>query len=230
MWTTPPGGQLGASPVSEEEVMRNKKLWSYGGIVASAILIVFGIATVAVGANGRSEVRKDVKREAVVGTPDMTPTAIAAEAKKAGLENVSLPTCSVANQAIDSGSNAKCFASYMRIHTLEATGGQTYAQMPRYASKDGKGTNDARAALTNPKTGQPVDNPARNIWINEMALSTALNTSYFAEQVSVFSIVMGLALLLTGIGFLVLTVRLLRPAENEDPAVLPVTGPVPAAS
>jgi hypothetical protein len=210
--------------------MNNKKLWSYGGIVASVILIAFGITSIVVGANGRSEVRNDVKREAIVGTPDMTPKAIAAEAKKAGLRNVSLPTCSVANQAIDSGSKAKCFASYMRIHTLEATGGKTYAQMPRYASKDGKGTNDAKAALTNPKTGQPVDNPARNVWVTETALSTALNTSYFAQQVSVFSIVMGFALLLTGIGFLVLTVRLLRPAEKEDAAAAPVTGAVPAAS
>jgi hypothetical protein len=210
--------------------MNNKKLWSYGGIVASVILIAFGIATVVVGASGRSEVRKDVKREAIVGTPDMTPKAIAAEAKKAGLKNVSLPTCSVANQAINSGSKAKCFASYMRIHALEATGGKTYAQMPRYASKDGNGTNDAKAALTNPKTGQPVDNPARNVWVTETALSTALNTSFFAEQVSVFSIVMGFALLLSGIGFLVLTVRLLRPAEKEDAAVAPITGTAPAAS
>jgi protein gp37 len=128
-----------------------------------------------------------------------------------------------------SGSKAKCFASYMRIHTLEATGGKTYSQMPRYAGKDGKGTNDAKVAVTDPKTGQPVDNPARNIWINEMALSTALNTSYFAEQVSVFSIVMGFALLLTGIGFLVLTVRMLRPAEETDAAEAPVAGAVPAA-
>ena len=34
---------------------------------------------------------------------------------------------------------------------------------------------------------------------------TALNTSYLAERVAYFSIVMGIALLLTGIGFLVLT-------------------------
>ena len=36
-------------------------------------------------------------------------------------------------------------------------------------------------------------------------LTTALNTSFFAERVAYFSIVMGIALLLTGIGFLVLT-------------------------
>ncbi len=37
------------------------------------------------------------------------------------------------------------------------------------------------------------------------ALTTALNTSFFAEQVALFSVVMGIALLLTGIGFFILT-------------------------
>ena len=41
--------------------------------------------------------------------------------------------------------------------------------------------------------------------MTETALTTALNTSFFAERVAMFSIVMGIALLLTGIGFLVLT-------------------------
>jgi hypothetical protein len=41
--------------------------------------------------------------------------------------------------------------------------------------------------------------------VSETALTTALNTSFFAERVAYFSIVMGVALLLTGIGFLVLT-------------------------
>jgi hypothetical protein len=207
-----------------------KKLLSYGGIAASVVLIVFGLASIVIAANGRSEVRSDIKREAVVGTPDMTPKTIKAEAGKAGLKNVSLPSCSVANKAIQTGAQAKCFASYMRVHVLEATGGKTYAELPRYATTDGKGTNDAKAALT--KNGQPVNNPLRDLWTQEFALTTALNTSYFAEQVSMFSIVMGTALLLSGIGFLVLTVRLLVPAvrREEVPAEKPATAPVPATS
>ena len=132
----------------------------------------------------------------------MTPSAIQAEATKAGLKDVSFPTCSVANQAVTNGARARCFAQYMRIHTLEATGGQTYAQMPRYATADGKGTNDATAALQ--KNGQPVDNPIRDLWVTETALTTALNTSYLAEQISLFGIVVGVALLLSGFGFGVL--------------------------
>jgi hypothetical protein len=40
--------------------------------------------------------------------------------------------------------------------------------------------------------------------VTETALTTALNMSYMADQLSLFSIVIGVALLLTGIGFVVL--------------------------
>lgn len=180
-----------------------KKVIQWGGVAASVILIAFGIGALAIGLQGRSEVRSDVSREAIVGTPDMTPAAIKGEAQKAGLTNISLPSCTVANQKIDTGAKAKCFASYMRIHTLESTGGQTYSQMGRYVTAAGKATNDpTQAALVN---GQPKENPLRNLWVTETALSTALNTSFFAEQVALFSVVMGIALLLTGIGFFILT-------------------------
>ena len=70
----------------------------------------------------------------------------------------------------------------MRIHALEATGGKVYSQMPRYATANGAGTNEAALALKD-SGGKPVDNPARNVWVNETALATALNTSYMAEQI-----------------------------------------------
>ena len=76
----------------------------------------------------------------------------------------------------------------------------------------GKPTNDEKAAAINEETGKPVENGLRNMWVTETALTTALNTAYFAESVATFAIVMGIALLLTGIGFLVLTARVLWPA------------------
>lgn len=186
------------------------RLFTGGGIAASIVLVVFGIASIVMGINGRSEIRDSLSQEAIVGSPDMTPEAISASAEEAGLTGVDLPTCSVANQPIDTGPRAKCFASYMRIHALEATGGETYAEMGRFLDDDGKPTSDEEQAATDPKTGAPVENPARNIWVTETALSTALNTSYFAERVSEFSIIMGVALLLTGIGMAVLTLGALR--------------------
>ena len=183
-----------------------RKVFEIGGVVAAAVLIAFGIATVVMGFNGRSTVRDSLKQEQIVGTPDMTPAAIAAAAKEAGLPaSVDLPTVAVANKPIDTGARARAFASYMRVHALEATGGQTYAQMPRYATDDGKGTNDP-ALATKDENGQPVSNGARNIWVTETALATALNTSYMAEQLSLFSIVVGVALLLACFGFGILAI------------------------
>ena len=42
------------------------------------------------------------------------------------------------------------------------------------------------------------------MWVTETALSTALNVSYMATQLSLFSLVVGIALLLAGVGFIVL--------------------------
>jgi hypothetical protein len=186
-----------------------RKIFEWGGFVAGIVLVAFGVAAIVMGMNGRSTVSTSLKQEAIVGTPDMTPGAIRAEGAKAHLPaGVSYPSCSVANQPVDSGARARCFAQYMRIHTLEATGGQTYAQMPRFATADGKGTNDPAAALTS--KGQPVDNPARNIWVTETALTTALNSSYMADRLAVFGMVVGVALLLSGIGFIVLAYAVLH--------------------
>jgi len=213
------------------------KLFNYGGLAAAVVLIAFGIGALVMGVNGRDTVRSNIANEQIVGTPDMTPSAIKAEATAAGLkvQNLTIPSKSVANLKINTGDRARTFAQYMRIHALEATKGQVYAEMGRYLTKAGQPTNDQKAAALDPKTGQPVENGARNIWVTETALTTALNTSYFAENVATFAIVMGVALLLTGIGFLVLTLGLVRvpPArravqpEKATPASKPA---VPAIS
>jgi hypothetical protein len=183
-----------------------RKVFEIGGVVAACVLICFGIATIVMGFNGRSTVRDSLKQEQIVGTPDMTPAAIAAAAKEAGVPaSIDLPTVAVADKPINTGARARAFASYMRVHALEATGGQTYAQMPRYATDDGKGTNDP-AQATKDENGQPVSNAARNIWVTETALATALNMSYMAEQLSLFSIVVGVALVLAGFGFAILAI------------------------
>ena len=166
-----------------------KRVLDYGGILASVVLIAFGIGCVAIGISGRDRVRDDLARENIVGTPDS----------------------SIPGEKVDAGSEAEAFAEVMRKHTLEATEGQTYADMPRFVDADGTPTADEEQAAKDPESGQPMENPLRQLWVTETALSTALNTAYFAESVATFAIVMGIALLLTGIGFLVLTLRVLRP-------------------
>lgn len=205
------------------------KLFKYAGIAAGIVLIAMGIGSIATGASGRGTVHDNLGLEQITGSPDMNPKAITAEAAAAGLKGVALPTCSVANQPVNTGDEAKCFASYIRIHALEATGGRTYSQMGQYLTATGKETSDKAAAAIDPKTGKPVPNAARNIWVTATALTTALNTSYFAESVALFAIVMGVALLLIGVGLVVLSVRWLREpdtAVQKAPAV--ATKPVVA--
>jgi hypothetical protein len=178
--------------VSSEEDTMSAKLFRYAGIAASVILIAFGVGATYMGFHGRDQVRSDLAREQIVGTPDS----------------------SIPGQKVDTGAEAQAFAKVMRKHTMEITGGQTYAQMGRYLDAAGKPTNDEKAAAV--KNGQPVENPLRQVWVTETALTTALNTAYFAESVATFAIVMGVALLLTGVGFLVLTLRLLGPTEARE--------------
>jgi hypothetical protein len=178
-----------------------RKILEIGGCIAAVVLIGFGIGALVTGFNARSTVQDTLAQENIVGSPDMTPAAIQAEAKDAGLDvsTLSFPSVSVAGKAINTGERAHAFAGYMRIHALEATGGLTYAEMPRYATADGKGTNDPAQAIQ--QNGQPQSNGARDIWVTETALATALQSSYMAEQLSLFGIVTGVALLLSGIGF-----------------------------
>ena len=190
-----------------------RKLLEWGGFAAGAVLIAFGVVAIVMGFSGRSTVADSLKQEKIVGSADMTPALIAKEAKEAGLTGIDLPTVAVAGKAIDSGPSARAFASYMRIHALEATGGYTYAQMGRFEAKPdtpkaalavGGGTDNPQWAVVDSATKQPVANGARNIWVTETALTTALNTSYMADRLGLFGIVVGVALLLSGIGFIVL--------------------------
>src|SRR5436305_13762782 len=118
-----------------------RKTFEIGGVVAAVVLIAFGIASIVLGASGGNTVRHNLAEQKIVGTPDMTPAAITGEAKKAHLDTskLAIPSCTVAGKTVNSGSSARCFAQYMTIHALEATGGLYYSQMPRYATANGEG-------------------------------------------------------------------------------------------
>ena len=200
---------------------RSRKLLEVGGIVAGVILIAFGIGSLVLGLNARNTVRDELMREFIVGSDDMNPAETEKAVAEAGLKNVPIPTCDVAEKPIETGSDARCFAQYMRIHALESSGGNTYSQMGRFVSaedpSDPKGTSDEAAAAKD-EDGKPISNGARNTWVTETALSTALNTSYMAEQIGLFSVVVGIALLLSGIGFLILALAVLggSPTRKAD--------------
>lgn len=177
---------------------RSRSIFAFGGLAASLILVVFGLASIIIGYQGRQEVQDTLEREQIV---------VSADAENYG------------GQIVDNGAKAKAQADVIRKHQLESSGGLTYAQMGRFATEDGNpaGTNNADEAAKD-ANGNPISNAARNQWVTATALSTSLNTAYFAEQVGLFSIVMGVALLLTGIGFTVLTLGALWTRKEDEAA------------
>ncbi|NUT56957.1 MAG: hypothetical protein HOQ03_13380 [Thermoleophilia bacterium] len=166
-----------------------RKWFAYGGVAASVILVAFGAGAIAIGITGYNDVRDEIAVQQIVAGED------AAELTNGRLQP---------GEEITTGAEARAFADIMEAHTLKATEGKRYAEMGRFLTADGKDTSDEALAAKTPD-GRPVENGLRNMWVTETALTTALNTSFFAERVALFSIVMGAALLLTGIGFFVLT-------------------------
>jgi hypothetical protein len=168
-----------------------------GGYLASAVLIVFGLGAMGAGVLGFLEVRDTIARENITATPDATEIGVDLEP----------------GEKIDTGAEAKEFAVIIRTHVLESTGGRTYSEMGRFLTESGEETDDEEEAAVD-DNGRPVQNQTRNLWVTATALTTALNTAFLSERIALFAIVMGAALLLTGIGFLVLTAGLLRPRDS----------------
>jgi hypothetical protein len=176
------------------------------------LLIVFGVVAIFMGVNGYNTTRDAIKGEGITfGSADDPAVAKYAD--------------QWAGEQVATGDQARAFAKIMREHTLESTGGLTYAEMGRFQSAakpdDPAGTNDEAAAAQ--ADGQPVANGARNIWVTETALTTALNMSYMAERLSVFGLVVGIALLLTGIGLVIIALAVFGRKPETAPARAPIT-------
>jgi hypothetical protein len=193
--------------------MNARRILEWGGLAAGIVLVAFGIGALYMGIDGRSTVRDSIKQEQIT-FGEATDPAVAEHAKQ------------WAGQQVKTGDQARAFALVMREHTLESTGGLTYAQMGRFQSAakpdDPAGTNDEAAALKD-DSGQPVANGARNIWVTETALATALDMGFMSEMLSIFSIAIGVTLLLTGAGFVILALAVFgrrRPA-GQPPAPAP---------
>ncbi len=180
-----------------------RKLFQIGGIFAGLVLVIFGAAAIYMGVDGRATVRDSLKQEQIVfGAAD--DPAVAKYASQ------------WADEQVTNGTQARAFAQVIHEHALEGSGGLAYAEMGRFVSADDPenpaGTSDETAALKD-EEGNPVSNSARNTWVTATALSTALNMSYMAEQMALFGIVVGVALLLSGIGFVILALAALGRRE-----------------
>lgn len=194
--------------------MKGKKLWELGGFLAGAVLIVFGAVAIYMGVDGRNTVRESLKDEQVFFST--------AEDEDAATDKYASAWY---GEQVRNGEQARAFANIMREHQLARTEGLTYAQMGRYIAADdpegAKGTSDEEAALKD-EQGNPVSNPARQSWVTAVAITTALNTSYMAEQLSIFGMVVGVALLLTGLGLVILAFAVFgrEPEERTERAAI----------
>ena len=179
--------------------MTRRRLWEIGGFVAGGILILFGAVAIFLGVSGYTTTRDAIRDEGITfGAADDPAVAKYAD--------------QWAGEQLLTGNQARAFAQIMRTHALEASGDLTYAEMGRFQlasdPSNPKGTSDEALAAKDDQ-GAPLANGARNTWVTETALSTALNVSYMAEQLALFGIVVGFALLLTGIGLLILALAVL---------------------
>lgn len=185
-----------------------KRFLEFGGIIAGIVLIAFGAAAIYMGIDGRMQVRDSLKQEQIFfgGVED---------------EAVATHASQWAEQQVVTGEQARAFGLVIREHALEGSQGLAYAQMGRFlaaANPDNlAGTSDPALALKDDE-GNPVPNTARNTWVTATALSTALNMSFLAEQIALFGIVVGIALLLTGIGLIILAFTVLGGAFGRSAA------------
>lgn len=201
--------------------MKGQRFWEIGGFIAGAVLIAFGVVAIFLGVTGFTTTRDAIKDEGITfGTADDPAVAKYAE--------------QWAGEQVKTGDQARAFAQIMRYHTINAEWNPehlTYAQMGRFLAADDPsnpaGTSDEAAALKD-ETGNPVSNSLRNQWVTETALSTALNVSFMAERLSVFGLVVGIALLLTGVGLVILAFAVFgqRAPATESAQGVPTTRPV----
>ena len=191
--------------------MRGRRFWEIGGFVAGAVLIAFGAVAIYLGVTGLTTVRDSIKDENISFSTQ--------EDEDAATDRYASEWY---GEQVTTGEQARAFANIMRSHQLDRTAGLTYAEMGRFQSAanpdDPAGTSDPEAAATD-ESGEPISNAARQSWVTAVAITTALNMSFMAEQLSIFGLVVGVALLLTGVGLVILAFAVFGRAEQTSAAV-----------
>ena len=137
-----------------------------------------GLGFVGTGLWARRDVRRALEQERIRSTGDSTP-----------------PDTPVAGAAA-----ARALAEVIRRNTLAATGGRTYAEIPAYVDPEGEPTSDAARAAKDPLTGQPLENPEHDLWVQSTTLQTALMQAYVAFRLSELTVAIGAGFAASGLG------------------------------
>ncbi len=133
-----------------------------------------GLGFVGIGLWARREVARTLAQERITGIPDGKP--------------------------VTSGAAARQLADVIRLNTLEAAGGRTYAETDPYVGAAGGGTSDAALALKDERTGAPVEHPEHALWVQSTTLQTALTQAYVASRLAELTVALGAALAVVGVG------------------------------
>ena len=147
-------------------------------IVIGLAFAIGGVYTVVRGFDARTEVRDQLLTQKIT-TP----------------EDASIPNVRVADAA-----TADSMANIIGVHSLEATGGKTYAELGRFLAADGGDTSDEALALKDSE-GNPVPNPVRDVAFTAAALQTSLHTSHMAFNLSDLVVGLGLMIAVVGLAF-----------------------------
>jgi hypothetical protein len=132
-----------------------------------------GVGLVGVGLWARREARRALARERIVG---------------------------VADAPVTTASAARALAETIRANTIEDTGGRTYAEVEPYVDPEGNPTSDAARAAKDERTGQAVESPQHDLWIQSTALQTALMQAYVAFRLAELTVAIGAAFIAVGAG------------------------------
>ena len=138
------------------------------------VVCLAGLGFVGAGLWGRREVQKGLARERIVGPTDSKPVA--------------------------SGAAARALAEFIRARTVESAGGRTYAETELYLDAERQPTSDREQALEDDRSGEPVQNPEQNLWLQSTTLQTALNQAYMGSRLAELTIGIGAVFLAAGAG------------------------------
>ena len=207
--------------------MKRGRVFKWGGVVSGGVLVAFGIAVIVLALLGRSTLDDELARQQIIGTPDMSPAGIPPDRgrRPQGRRHPGLRR----RRQADRQRPARAVLRPVHVHPrargdrrLRLLGDGSVRGQAGSAGGPacaGGGTNNPEFAQIDPVTKQPASNSARDLWVTETALSTGLNVTFMASLLVLFTLLVGVALLLAGVGFIVIGLGLLPPrrAAEEPP-------------
>ena len=157
--------------------MNNVRTFPKLVIVLGVIFAILGLATAATGIYLRSFIGQQLAAQNIVTTDD----------------------ASIPNTPVTNIPTALSMAAIIQEHSLNYSGGLTYAEMGRFAveSGDPAGTSNPEEALKD-ANGAPVPNAARQTQQTATGLVTALSLSAMAMGMSYGAIALGFAFAILG--------------------------------